>query len=71
MRRYDVDGALSEVVELPVTNVTACAFAGAGSSELWITTSMQGVDAAVEPAAGAIFSVSVGARGVEQVKFAG
>lgn len=71
VRRYDADGALSQVVDLPVTNVTACAFAGAGSSELFITTSMQGVDAEAEPAAGAIFRVEVGARGVEQVKFAG
>lgn len=71
VRRYDSSGALSEVIELPATNVTACAFAGAGSSDLWITTSMQGVDAAAEPAAGAIFSVSVGARGVAQAKFAG
>lgn len=71
VRRYDADGALSEVVELPVTNVTACAFAGAGSSELWVTTSMQGVDATAEPAAGALFTVSVGARGVEQTTFAG
>jgi sugar lactone lactonase YvrE len=71
VRRYDADGALTEVVELPVTNVTACTFAGRGSSELYITTSMQGVDAAAEPAAGAIFRVAVGARGVEQVRFAG
>jgi sugar lactone lactonase YvrE len=71
VRRYDAGGALTEVVELPVTNVTACAFAGAGSSELYITTSMQGVDASAEPAAGALFSVSVGARGVDQVRFAG
>lgn len=71
VRRYDADGALSEVIELPVTNVTSCVFAGAGSSELYITTSMQGADTAAEPGAGAIFTVSVGARGVEQAKFAG
>lgn len=71
VRRYDAEGALSEVVELPVTNVTSCAFAGAGSSELWITTSMHGVDAGAEPAAGAVFTVAVGARGVQQARFAG
>jgi sugar lactone lactonase YvrE len=71
VRRYDTDGALTEVVELPVTNVTACTFAGAGSSELYVTTSMQGVDADAEPAAGALFRASVGARGVEQARFAG
>lgn len=51
--------------------MTACTFAGAGSTELWITTSRQGVDPAREPAAGALFSVSVGARGVTQTAFAG
>lgn len=71
VRRYDTGGVLSEVVELPATYVTACAFGGAGSSELWITTSLQGPGAAAEPAAGALFNVSVGARGVEQAKFAG
>lgn len=71
VRRYDAEGRLSEVIELPTTNITACTFAGAGSTELFITTSMENVDADAEPAAGAIFRVSVGARGVEQVKFAG
>ncbi len=71
VRRYDADGALSEVVELPVTNVTACTFAGAGSGELFVTTSMQDVDPDAEPAAGAVFSISTGARGVEQAMFAG
>jgi sugar lactone lactonase YvrE len=71
VRRYDTEGKLTEVVELPVTNVTACAFAGAGSSQLYVTTSMQGVDADAEPAAGAVFSISTGARGVEQARFAG
>ena len=71
VRRYDADGALSDVIELPATNVTACTFAGAGSSDLYITTSLQDVDAEAEPAAGAIFRVDVGARGVEQIRFAG
>lgn len=71
VRRYDADGRLSEVVDLPVTNVTSCAFAGAGSSALYITTSRQGVDPSAEPSAGAIFRVDVGARGIPQVLFAG
>ncbi|MFD3445197.1 SMP-30/gluconolactonase/LRE family protein [Microbacteriaceae bacterium 4G12] len=71
VRRYDADGTLSEVVELPVTNVTACTFAGAGSPDLYITTSMQDVDPDAEPAAGAVFSVATGARGVAQAMFAG
>jgi sugar lactone lactonase YvrE len=71
VRRYDSDGALTEVIELPTTNVTACTFAGQGSSDLYITTSMENVDADAELAAGAIFLASVGARGVAQHGFAG
>ena len=71
VRRYDAAGQLSEVIEVPVTNVTSCAFSGAGQSDLFITTSLQDVDAAAEPAAGAIFRATVGARGVAQTTFAG
>ena len=71
VRRYDSSGSLSEVVELPVTNVTSCVFAGEGSDLLYITTSLQGVDAEAEPAAGALFAATVGARGARQHRFAG
>jgi sugar lactone lactonase YvrE len=71
VRRYDADGTLSEVVELPVTNVTSCVFAGEGSSTLYITTSLQDVDADAEPGAGALFAATVGARGARSHRFAG
>ena len=71
VRRYDTAGSLSEVIELPVTNVTSCAFAGEGSGMLYITTSQQGVDADAEPGAGALFAAEVGARGALQHRFAG
>jgi sugar lactone lactonase YvrE len=71
VRRYDADGSLSEVVELPVTNVTSCVFAGEGTGTLYITTSLQGVDADAEPGAGALFVAEVGARGARSHRFAG
>ena len=71
VRRYDSAGSLSDVVELPVTNVTSCVFAGEGSGTLYITTSLQGVDADAEPGAGALFAAHVGARGARQHRFAG
>ena len=43
VRRYTADGALDEVVELPVTKVTACTFGGPRLDELFITTSREGL----------------------------
>ena len=41
VRRYGPDGALDEVLELPVTQVTACTFGGQELDELYITTSRE------------------------------
>ncbi|MFP7834985.1 SMP-30/gluconolactonase/LRE family protein [Marisediminicola sp. LYQ134] len=71
VHRYDDRGELSEVVTVAASNVTSCAFAGEGSSQLYITTSLEGVDADSEPAAGALFTVTVGARGAVTHRFAG
>lgn len=70
VRRFDADGALSEVVELPVPNPTACAFGGADGTTLYITTSRKhGGDR--EAASGALFAVETGVRGGTVHAFAG
>ncbi len=71
VRRYDAGGRLDLVVDLPVTNVTACAFGGPGLRTLFITTSRQGVAAGDEPEAGAVFAYDAGVRGAVQHAFAG
>ena len=71
VHRYDAAGRLDLVVELPVTNVTACAFGGPDRRTLFITTSQQGVDLAAEPDAGAVFRFEAGVRGAPQHAFAG
>jgi sugar lactone lactonase YvrE len=70
IRHYDADGALVDVVELPVRNVTACAFGGADRSRLHITTSRHGLDDP-EPEAGSVFVVEAGVRGAVPRLFAG
>jgi sugar lactone lactonase YvrE len=71
VRRYTADGRLAEVVELPVSQVTACTFGGEGLRELFITTSAEGLDRGSEPLAGALFSFTPGVAGLPTLPFAG
>jgi sugar lactone lactonase YvrE len=71
VRRYTADGALDDVVELPVTKVTACAFGGPRLDELFITTSRAGLDTGAEPAAGSLFRALPSVTGLPVRVFAG
>ena len=71
VRRYDSEGHLSEVVEVPVRNATACTFGGADRRTLFITTSRLGLGGEAEPGAGAVFAYEAGVRGAEQYAYAG
>jgi sugar lactone lactonase YvrE len=71
VHRYDKTGRLDLVVDLPVSNVTACAFGGPDLRTLFITTSHQGLDPADQPDAGAVFRYEPGVRGAPQHAFAG
>ncbi|MET0974188.1 MAG: SMP-30/gluconolactonase/LRE family protein [Leifsonia sp.] len=68
---YGPDGSLEAVVELPVSQVSACTFGGDGLATLFITTSRQGFGPDDEPEAGSLFSVQPGAVGLPVVPFAG
>ena len=67
VHRYDDRGTLDAVIELPVRNVTACAFGPEG--QLFITTSAEGDEG--NPAAGALFRADVGVEGVPIGAFSG
>jgi len=72
VHRYTPDGCLDAVIELPVTNVTACAFGGQDLDTLFITTASVGVEEeklSAEPLAGALFSVAVGVSGRAPTRF--
>jgi sugar lactone lactonase YvrE len=71
VRRYTPEGALDEVVELPVTKVTACTFGGPKLDELFITTSREGLEPGDEPPAGSLFRAAVGVEGLPVREFAG
>ena len=71
VHRYDRAGRLDLVVDLPVSNVTACAFGGPERQTLYITTSRQGLDPGDQPDAGAVFRYDAGVRGAPQHAFAG
>jgi sugar lactone lactonase YvrE len=65
VRRYRPDGELDGVIELPVSQVTACCFAG---ERLIITTASRGVS---EPGAGNLFVAEPGVSGPPAHRFGG
>jgi sugar lactone lactonase YvrE len=71
VHRYTPGGRLDMVVELPVRQVTACAFGGPALDELFITTSRVGLPAGEQPAAGALFACRPGVAGMAPFAFAG
>ena len=64
-------GRLDLVVDLPVSNVTACAFGGPDLRTLFITTSRQGLSPEDQPDAGAVFRYDAGIAGARQHAYAG
>lgn len=70
VHRYTPSGELDAVVQVPVTNVTSCAFGGADLRTLYITTSRQGL-AEPEPHAGGLFAVETGVAGAPVHAFGG
>jgi sugar lactone lactonase YvrE len=71
VRRYAPSGALDAVVELPVTNVTACTFGGPELDRLFVTTTRENIPDGEEPAAGSVFTCSPGVSGLPARPFAG
>lgn len=70
VRRYTPDGRLDRVVELPVPRVTACAFGGAGLTDLYVTTARTGLTAP-HPLAGALLVLPDAGKGLPQPAYAG
>ena len=73
--RWDPDtGKCIGKIELPCSNVTACAFGDDNLDVLYITTARHALDdeqLAKEPLAGGLFVADPGVRGVKSYKFAG
>jgi sugar lactone lactonase YvrE len=71
VQRFTPDGALDEVVEVAARKVTACTFGGASLTELFITTSREGLEPDEDPLAGSLFTVTPGVTGLPTREFAG
>ncbi len=74
IRRYTPDGALDQVVDLPVSQVTSCAFGGSDRRTLFITSASTGLSPSQlvrEPLAGAVFALDTDVAGVPVARFAG
>ena len=71
VRRYSPDGVLDAIVELPVTQVTACTFGGADLRTLYVTTSKIAADLDRHPQSGALFQVQPGVAGRAALVFGG
>jgi L-arabinonolactonase len=73
VERWSPDGRLDRTVEVPVRKPTCCTFGGADLDMLFITSSRLGeseADLAREPAAGGLFAVKPGVRGIPDIPFA-
>ena len=67
-------GVLLDTIEVPVVNVTCCAFGGPDLADLYITTSRVGLDAegmVRHPHAGAVFITRPGTQGLPANRFKG
>lgn len=71
--RWDPEtGKKIDKVELPVSNVTSCAFGGKNMDELYMTTASVGLsekEKQAQPYAGGIFRYQAELKGLESVKF--
>jgi sugar lactone lactonase YvrE len=74
VRRWSPEGELLAIVELPVPQVSSCAFAGAAGDLLVISTSAQGLDEEArraQPDAGKLFTARPGATGAAAFPYRG
>lgn len=74
VHRYTPSGRLDLVIDLPVTNVSSCAFGGPDLRTLFITTARAGLDdaaLAAQPNAGSLYAVDPGTDGLPTLSFAG
>ncbi|MBN8888256.1 MAG: SMP-30/gluconolactonase/LRE family protein [Rudaea sp.] len=72
--RFDAEGRVTDIVRLPVSNVTKCAFGGEDLDRLFISTARKDLDTAAlraEPLAGGLFEAEVGYRGVAPAAYQG
>jgi sugar lactone lactonase YvrE len=74
LRQISPDGEVLAIIEMPVQRPTSCTFAGPALDRLYVTSARRGLDEQaleMQPCAGGLFLLDVGAHGVAPVPFAG
>jgi sugar lactone lactonase YvrE len=74
LRRFDAEGRLIAIVDLPVRQVTSCAFGGDDLSYLYVTSARGGLspdELREQPHGGGLFRLRPGVRGLPSHPFAG
>ena len=72
--RYDPDGNVDRVINLPVPRPTSCAFGGPDLTTLYVTTARIRLSVhqlAEAPLSGSVFAIQTGVKGIPEVPFAG
>jgi sugar lactone lactonase YvrE len=72
--RYEPNGSVDRVIQLPVKNVTSCAFGGADLKTLYITTATEDLspeELIQQPLAGGLFALRTTVSGLPMNKFGG
>ncbi|RZL68630.1 MAG: SMP-30/gluconolactonase/LRE family protein [Variovorax sp.] len=70
--RYDARGVETHRLDVPASQLTCPAFGGAALDRLFVTSARVGLDEAAlgrEPAAGGVFEVDAGVRGLPEARF--
>ncbi|MFI1070353.1 SMP-30/gluconolactonase/LRE family protein [Streptomyces puniciscabiei] len=70
VRRYTPGGELDRVISLPTPRTTACAFGGAGLTDLYVTTARTGLPAP-HPLSGSLLVIPGAGQGLPQPAFQG
>ena len=72
--RYDPDGKVDRVINLPVPRPTSCVFGGPDFGTLYVTSARIRLSAqqlAEAPLSGGVFALQAGVRGLPETPFAG
>jgi len=72
--RYTPKGEIDRIIQLPVSQVTCCAFGGEKLDTLYITTASQKLapeELVKQPLAGGLFAIMPGVTGLPEARFAG
>ena len=70
--RFDPNGKIDKIIEVPVENVTNCVFGGKNLNTLFITTARHGLSKEYlknNPTAGGLFAIELSVKGIEDNKF--